>query len=248
MRSEAHDEILARAQMEQRTVVTHDTSDALANHLRRGKIGSLRCHCASRRRRQRVQAVAPNPLSIPDDGAWLNPHLTVRVQPFSVIGPRGRQPPVVVQTILTFTMPCLPTAVRSAFTLRCLRFLLFKDCLNRGGQAFLEQKATKETKNSKRLSPSRLFARVAVNREFGHHRVDVRGDVWAWHLWPCSASGGWLHLKRCLLGRRGRIGRGRDSPASRPTVGQTQEAERQLRLGPAGTALQDPLPSLSDDL
>jgi hypothetical protein len=33
-----------------------------------------------------------------------------------------------------FTMRCLATASSSAFTLRCLRYLLFKDCLHRGGQ------------------------------------------------------------------------------------------------------------------
>src|SRR5208337_4125140 len=44
----------------------------LATHLRLGKTGGLMCRWASRRRHREAQAGTPNPLSIPDNGAWLN--------------------------------------------------------------------------------------------------------------------------------------------------------------------------------
>src|SRR5208337_5059698 len=44
----------------------------LATHLRLGKTGGLMCRWASRRRHREAQAGTPNPLSIPDNGAWIN--------------------------------------------------------------------------------------------------------------------------------------------------------------------------------
>ena len=47
--------------------------------------------------------------------------------------PRGQQPPAVFLDDPDFTMPYLAVASGWAFTLRCLRYLLFKDCLHQGG-------------------------------------------------------------------------------------------------------------------
>ncbi len=44
----------------------------LATHFRLGKTGGLRCRWAFRRRHREARVPVPNPLSIPDTGAWLN--------------------------------------------------------------------------------------------------------------------------------------------------------------------------------
>src|SRR5208337_5665449 len=46
--------------------------EVLATHLRLGKTGGLMCRWASRRRHREAQAGTPNPLSIPDNCAWLS--------------------------------------------------------------------------------------------------------------------------------------------------------------------------------